>query len=167
MLKQATSDACTRKSVVSSSFRNVSGPFRTPCRTSIWVQYPWPATSHHRSACRSDTSGRRTSLPFLRPQTLRLAHSGGTPSPLRLIHPLPVHVPLHQAVRLYWTTLVAFSRPLTTHWPPRLRDNMTVRPTACKQCPLLTPLGPAAIGYVSGPGDLLRCQMATREPLSF
>ena len=50
LLKQATSDAHTRKSGVPPSFRSVPGPVRTVCYASICVGLPWTARSHRRSA---------------------------------------------------------------------------------------------------------------------
>jgi len=50
LLKQTTSDADTRNSGVSSSFRSVSGPVRRSFHTSICVARPWTARSHQRSA---------------------------------------------------------------------------------------------------------------------
>jgi len=43
----------------SSSFRGVSGPVRTGCRTSIWVGPPSTVTSHQRSERRSDSPALR------------------------------------------------------------------------------------------------------------
>jgi len=60
LLKQATSDAHTRKSGVSSSFCSVPGPVRRICHISVCVWRPWTARNHQRSACRCHSSGGHT-----------------------------------------------------------------------------------------------------------